>query len=56
MNEPGTPHIRAMSPGVRLAIEVGPLAVFFLVNAWYGIFAATAAFMVAITLALGAYR
>ena len=43
-----------MSPAVRLAIEIGPLAVFFLANAWYGIFAATGAFMVAIAVSLAA--
>ena len=43
-----------LSPGLRLLVEIGPLAVFFLTNAWYGIFAATGAFMVAITLSLAA--
>jgi intracellular septation protein len=42
--EPGT--------GARLMIDLGPLAVFFIVNAWGGIFAGTAAFMVAITAAM----
>ena len=37
----------------RLAAEFGPLLVFFLVNAKFGIYAATAAFMVAIVIALG---
>ena len=32
---------------IKLVLDIGPLAVFFLVNAMYGIFAATAAFMVA---------
>lgn len=48
------PRPEPLSPALRLAIEIGPLAVFFLANAWYGIFAATGAFMVAIALALGA--
>jgi intracellular septation protein len=39
-------------PGARLMIDLGPLAVFFVVNAWLGIFGATAAFMVAITVAM----
>jgi intracellular septation protein len=43
-NEPG--------PGARLAIDLGPLLVFFAVNAWLGIFAATGAFMAAITAAM----
>ncbi len=37
---------------VKLAIEIGPLVTFFLVNAKAGIFAATGTFMVAITIAL----
>ena len=36
----------------RLMIDLGPLVVFFVVNAWLGIFAATGAFMVAITIAI----
>lgn len=39
-------------PGAKLMIDLGPLAVFFIVNAWGGIFAGTAAFMVAITAAI----
>ena len=46
---PRPPH-----PLVKLAIETGPLLVFFVANAKYGIFAATGAFMVAIVAALGA--
>jgi intracellular septation protein len=42
--EPGT--------GARLMIDLGPLVVFFAVNAWLGIFAATGAFMAAITAAM----
>jgi intracellular septation protein len=40
------------SAGARLAIDLGPLVVFFAVNAWRGIFSATIAFMVAITAAM----
>jgi intracellular septation protein len=36
----------------RLMIDLGPLVVFFAVNAWRGIFSATAAFMVAIVAAM----
>ncbi len=43
---------KQLNPLLKLAIEVGPLVVFFLVNAKAGIFAATAAFMVAITASL----
>jgi intracellular septation protein len=42
--EPGT--------GARLLIDLGPLVVFFAVNAWRGIFSATVAFMVAIAAAM----
>ena len=38
--------------GARLAIDLGPLVVFFAVNAWRGIFSATIAFMIAITVAM----
>ncbi len=38
----------------KLITEMGPLVVFFLSNAKYGIFTATAAFMVATAIALGA--
>lgn len=42
------------APLLKMLIEVGPLAVFFLANARWGIFAATAVFMGAIVLSLGA--
>lgn len=40
-------------PLVKLALELGPLAVFFATNASKGIFVATAAFMAATVIALG---
>lgn len=41
---------------IRLGLEFGPLGVFFFVNAQFGIFEATAAFMAAVVLALaGSY-
>jgi intracellular septation protein len=45
---------KAKEPGAmaRLMIDLGPLLVFFVVNAWLGIFAATAAFMAAINAAM----
>lgn len=43
---------REPSAGARLLIDLGPLVVFFAVNAWRGIFSATAAFMVAIVAAM----
>jgi len=39
--------------GARLLTDLGPLVIFFAANAWRGIFTATAAFMVAIVLAIG---
>lgn len=41
-----------INPLVKLALEAGPLAVFFIANNRFDIFTATAAFMVAITVAL----
>lgn len=41
------------SPGLKLLVELGPLLVFFGVNAAYGIYAATAAFMVVTLISLG---
>jgi intracellular septation protein len=46
----------AENPLLRLALDLGPLILFFGVNAFYGIFAATACFMVAIVIALIASR
>jgi intracellular septation protein len=41
-----------LHPGLKLALDLGPLLVFFFANSRFGIFAATAAFMVAILAAL----
>lgn len=41
---------------LKLALELGPLVVFFLINARLGIFYATGAFMVAIVISLAASR
>ena len=41
-----------INPLVKLALEAGPLAVFFIANNRFDIFTATAAFMVAIIIAL----
>lgn len=43
-----------INPLLKLALELGPLVVFFFANSRFGLFAATGAFMVAITLALAA--
>jgi intracellular septation protein len=44
---------KSLHPGIKLALDIGPLIVFFVGNARFGIFPATAAFMVAILIALG---
>ncbi len=41
-----------MKQGIKFATDFGPLLIFFFVNAKWGIFAATATFMVAILIAL----
>src|SRR4051812_2623494 len=41
-----------LHPGVKMALDLGPLLVFFAANSRWGIFAGTAAFMAAIVLAL----
>lgn len=41
-----------LNPLLKLALDLGPLLLFFLVNAKLGIFAATAAFMAAVLVAL----
>jgi intracellular septation protein len=43
-----------LNPFLKLALELGPLGVFFFANARFGIFAATGAFMVATIVALSA--
>lgn len=49
---PNDPATKAESPLVKLALELGPLGVFFFVNSRYDIFTATAAFMVAMLVSL----
>ena len=41
-----------LNPLLKLALDIGPLVLFFVANAKFGIFAATGAFMVAIVAAL----
>ncbi|QGM45149.1 septation protein A [Methylocystis heyeri] len=43
---------KRLSPGLKMALELGPLAVFFIANQKFGIFAATAALMVGVLLTL----
>ena len=51
---PNAPDRKEVNPLLKLALELGPLGVFFFANAKLGIFAATGAFMAAITVALAA--
>jgi intracellular septation protein len=44
----------SLNPGLKLALELGPLVLFFVANARWGIFTGTAVFMVAILIALAA--
>ena len=46
------PALRSLNPFLKLALEMGPLVVFFLVNQKAGIFAATGLFMAAVLLSL----
>lgn len=46
------PAARAPHPLLKLATEIGPLILFFIANAKFNIFAATAVFMVAIIVSL----
>ena len=41
-----------LNPFLKLVLDIGPLVLFFAANARFGIFAATAAFMVAVLIAL----
>lgn len=50
--EPNDPKRAEVNPILKLALELGPLAVFFFANSRYGIFTATSVFMVAITISL----
>ena len=42
-----------LHPLLKLALDIGPLLVFFVANSRFGIFAGTAVFMVAVVVALG---
>ena len=50
--EPNDPQKAEINPLLKLALELGPLIVFFFANSRFGIFTATAVFMVAISIAL----
>ena len=45
--QPTMPDKKQINPILKLALDIGPLVLFFVVNAKFGIFAATGAFMVA---------
>ncbi len=55
-SQPGPAAPDGENPLLRLLLDLGPLILFFAINAYYGIFAATAVFMVAILAALAASR
>ena len=44
---------RELNPLLKLVLELGPLLLFFAINGFYGIFAATAVFMVTILITIG---
>lgn len=46
------PYVLGMSPLLKMALDLGPLLIFFAANAFSDIFTATAVFMVAITLSI----
>ena len=49
---PSPPAKREVGAAMRIALDIGPLLLFFIANARLGIFTATAAFMVAIVVAM----
>ena len=49
---PEKPENQKLNPFLKLALDIGPLVLFFAANARFGIFAATAVFMVAVLAAL----
>lgn len=51
---PPEPKTGKLSPVMKLALELGPLAIFFVANYVWGIFPATAVLMVAVSAALAA--
>ncbi len=52
MTAPAAEAERKMSPGVKIAVEAGPLVAFFIANAKWGIFWGTGVYMVAAAIAL----
>ncbi len=56
MTERTGPQERPIDPWLKLALEMGPLVLFFLVNRQRGIFDATAVFMAAVVVSLVVMR
>ena len=56
MTERSGPQERPIDPWLKLALEMGPLVLFFLVNRQRGIFDATAVFMAAVVVSLVVMR
>jgi intracellular septation protein len=58
LEDKAAPAAKAAEPPLlpKLAIELGPLVIFFAANAWKGIYAGTAAFMLATLISLAAAR
>ena len=50
----GSPARRKVNPGLKFALEMGPLVLFFLANWKYGIFPATGVLMAGVVVALAA--
>src|SRR5471032_2758182 len=46
------PEKKQLNPMLKLALDIGPLVLFFAANSKFGIYAATGSFMVAVLLAL----
>ena len=46
--QPPTAPLKKLNPALKMALELGPLLVFFVANSRYGIFAATATLMVTV--------
>ena len=51
---PAAPERAKQNPALKLALETGPLVLFFIANAKYGIFPATGVLMVSVVIALAA--
>ena len=50
---PAAPRPKALNPGLKLVLELGPLALFFLSYSRFGMFAATGVMMGGVVVTLG---